>query len=283
MEYTINKEDLKNPLLAETLSALAACFAELDMELYVVGAVARDIAMHLLQMEDDARRTMDLDVAVLIKNWRQYDQLSEVLLRSNFTKAREKQRFFYVGENGTGRFMVDIVPFGDIAHNEQVAWPPEGTPVMSVRCFDDVMLHADKVRVEDSFSFSMAPLSGQFLIKLDAWSDRHLITKKDAADMVYIMQNVYVPYAMSRQTLPPEISIEASEFELLVAGAEWIAVELRQMLSEGHRHFYATMLNNEVSQAEQSALLNDMMDVSSARNYRVLRRALSRMAQILVS
>ena len=41
MEYTINKEDLKNPLLAETLSALAVCFAELDMELYVVGAVAR--------------------------------------------------------------------------------------------------------------------------------------------------------------------------------------------------------------------------------------------------
>jgi hypothetical protein len=43
------------------------------------------------------------------------------------------------------------------------------------------------------------------------------------------------------------------------------------------------MLNNEVSQAEQSALLNDMMDVSSARNYRVLRRALSRMAQIFAS
>ena len=135
MEYIINKEDLKNPLLADTLSTLAACFAELDMELYVVGAVARDIAMLLLQMDDSSRRTMDLDVAVLIKNWRQYDHLSEVILRSYFTKAREKQRFFYVGENGTGRFMVDIVPFGDIAHNEQVAWPPEGTPVISISRF----------------------------------------------------------------------------------------------------------------------------------------------------
>ena len=280
MEYHIQKTDLQNLLLADTLQTLAECYAKMGMELYVVGAAARDISMHLLNIQSVPRRTLDLDVAVALKKWEQYSQLSDILLQRNFVKAPEKQRFYYEGIKPY-KYEVDIVPFGMIAEQEVVAWPPDGTPVMSVRCFNDVMQRADTVYIDNLFSFKIASLSGQFLIKLDTWSDRHALTKKDAADMVFFLQNVYVAYALTRTELPPEIDVDANRFDVVVAGAEWIASDLKQMLTTAHQLFYANLLHEEVSKGEESALLNDLLDTSSTKYYDLFRRALQRMSEIL--
>lgn len=281
MEYKTTKSELQNDLLAETLQELSLCYAELGAEVYVVGAAARDLAMRLLKMQNASRRTLDLDVAVLLQDWQQYEQLSVILLQHHFIKSAEKQRFIYKGRNGQNRYEVDIVPFGEITTDEQVAWPPEGSPVMSVRCFHDIMQAADKVIVDNDFSFRIASLSGQFLIKLDTWQDRHLKTKKDAADMVYILQNVYVAYALNSNGLPPEIDINAEQFDVVVAGAEWIAADLKKILTAEHREYYSELLQQELDREEDSALINDMLDVSDTRNYALFRRALNRMVQII--
>ena len=281
MEYNISIEELQSDLLAETLHELSICYAELGTEVYVVGAAARDLAMRLLKMQNAPRRTLDLDVAVLLQDWRQYEKLTTILLHHHFIKASEKQRFIYQGTNGKNQYEVDIVPFGAIAIDEQVAWPPEGSPIMSVRCFEDVMNGADIITVDNHFSFRMASLSGPFIIKLDTWQDRHLKTKKDAADMVYILQNIYVAYALNSNGLPPEIDINAEQFDVVVAGAEWIAAELKKILTPEHRRYYATLLQKELDIEENSVLMNDMLDMSDSRNYMLFRRALSRMVQIL--
>ena len=281
MNYKIRKDDLQNDLLAETLQALYHCYNQLQLPLYVVGASARDIALRLLKVGNAPRRTLDLDVAVALHNWKQYEELSQVLLRNHFTKAQEKQRFYYLGVDGKNRFEVDIVPFGSIAEKELVAWPPEGSPIMSVRCFEDVMRYADNVQIEEDYTFKIASLSGQFLIKLDTWQDRHLRTKKDATDMVFILQNIYVAYALSHDALPAEIDIDAEHFDVVVAGAEWITSELKNILSDEHKDYYAQLLESELSKNEDSPLLNDMLDVSDGRNYSLFRRALARMVQIL--
>lgn len=280
MEYRIQKTDLPNNLLVETLQSLSECYQQLQLPLYVVGATALNIALRLLHLDDVPRRTLDLDVAVALSNWSEYEQLTAILLQNRFVKAPEKQRFYYQFANKMS-YEVDIVPFGPIAKQEQVAWPPEGSPVMSVRCFEDVMDSADVVCVEDNFSFRLASLSGQFLIKLDTWQDRHLITNKDAADMVFILQNVYVAYALLRNIFPPEIDIEAEHFSVLVGGAEWIASDLKTMLTPKHQSYYSNLLFSELEKEENSKLLNDMLDVSDSRQYGLLHRALFRMAQIL--
>lgn len=281
MEYKIRKEALQNDLLAETLQALDSCYKQLGAEVYVVGAAARDIALHLLKVTNTPRRTMDLDVAVMLQDWGQYERLTELLLQNHFEKASEKQRFIYLGCNGSIRFEVDIVPFGAIAESDRVAWPPEGSPVMSVRCFEDVMQAADKVVVDGVFSFWLASLSGQFLIKLDTWGDRRMKTKKDAADMAFLLQNVYIAYALAHDGLPTEVDTNAEQFDVIVAGAEWMAADLKEILSNEHRRFYSAILLEELEKNEESALLNDLLDVSDCRNYKLYRRAFERMAQIL--
>lgn len=223
---------------------------------------------------------MDLDVAVLLEKWNGYEHLTEILIKDGFVKAPEKQRFYYCGIENV-RYEVDIVPFGDIAQEEMVAWPPEGNPVMSVRCFADVMKNADKVSVEERFDFRMASLSGQWLIKLDAWCDRHLMTRKDAADMQYILENAYIALALSSDSIPKTISLDASTFDQTVAGAEWIASDLLNMLSEDHKMYYADMLDSEVTRQEDSPLVNDLLDNAVIGTYDSICRALARMSQIL--
>ena len=111
MNYKIRKDDLQNDLLAETLQALYHCYSQLQLPLYVVGASSRDIALRLLKVGNAPRRTLDLDVAVALHNWKQYEELSQILLDNHFIKAQEKQRFYYLGVDGKNKFEVDIVVF----------------------------------------------------------------------------------------------------------------------------------------------------------------------------
>ncbi len=83
--------------------------------------------------------------------------------------------------------------------------------------------------------------------------------------------------------MPPEVDINAEQFDVIVAGAEWIASDLKGILTDEHRRFYASMLNGELGKNEESPLLNDLLDVSESRYYQLYRRAIARMAQILVA
>lgn len=281
MEYRISREDLPNSLLANTMKALYVAYSEIGADVYVVGATARDIGLMLLNVGRAPRRTLDLDVAVLLTQWKEYDHLKEILIQNGFKKAREKQKFHYNPEDSNLVYEVDIVPFGEIAQNDEIAWPPEGDPVISVKCFSDVMGRADTVFVDDDFHFKIAPLSGQWLIKLETWYDRHLRTGKDAADMVFLLENAYISFLQVSDTLPDEVSIEAETFDLTVAGAEWIASDIAKMLSDQNRRIYADLLLKEVSAGVESALLNDLFDRATHSSFDSLRLALARMGEII--
>ena len=71
--------------------------------------------------------------------------------------------------------------------------------------------------------------------------------------------------------------------DVIIAGAEWIASDLRNILSEEHRKYYAEMLSSEIAKEEDSDLLNDMLDFSDSGKYITICRALTRMAEILQS
>lgn len=249
MEYKIDKAKFANDPLYETLGALQKSLEQLNLQLYVVGACARDIAIKVLNVPASARRTIDIDVAIALDNWKMFDKVSELLQKNNFKKdPYAKQKFYYKGEDGTNDYEVDIVPFGPLANNEVIGWPPEGNPEMSVRCFEDVMKDADTIIVDGNVRFCIGSLSGQFLIKLDAWIDRHLKTDKDARDMFYIIDNFYWTSIVDKFPPPEQVTnSDDPSFDDFVAGAQWIASELRSLLSDEHRTYYVDFINSELS------------------------------------
>ena len=178
MEYRITKTQIENDLLYETLKALYEGMKALGLPLYIVGGTARDFSRAILGTDKPARVTTDLDVAIAIRDWSAFDKICAELERRQFKKGRGKQNFIYCGLEGGVEFEVDAVPFGGVAENEVVGWPPDSDPQMSVKCFDDVMREADTVSVNDEFIVKMAPLSGQLL--------------KDNGHLCYITSNKWM-------------------------------------------------------------------------------------------
>ena len=67
MEFKLTREQLQNDLLYDALCALSKVMNDLQLEVFIVGALARDIAMEMLKMPPSPRRTADLDVAITLK------------------------------------------------------------------------------------------------------------------------------------------------------------------------------------------------------------------------
>lgn len=50
----------------------------------------------LMGVQDTPRATMDLNVAVALSDWSQFDAVKEELCRNNFVKDTPKQRFHFL-------------------------------------------------------------------------------------------------------------------------------------------------------------------------------------------
>ena len=256
MKSSISKKDLENDPLFDTLQALHSCVTKLGLELYVVGATARDLIMKLLDESPSKRETSDLDVAIVLSDWSQFDNLSKELLANHFHKEKSKQKFYYKGEHHENDYEVDIVPFGDIADDEVILWPPDGTPEMSVKCFTDVMNHSIPISVDGKFTVHIAPLAGQFFIKLDSWMDRHDREHKDADDMFFILGKFYMTGVMDGQTPTDDVNDSADS---LISGAQWIASIMRSILSTDHLNYYSSKIKEELDKETESELIKDFI------------------------
>lgn len=279
MKNYLSRDELDNELLVDTLRALSKVLSSKGLDLIIVGASARDIAMKLLGADSSKRKTADLDVAVALKDWTQYEELTVALKENYFKKLTAHQKFAYKGENHDNDYEVDIVPFGQVADDELVKWPPKGCPEMSVRCYDDVMEYAVDVNI-DGIPVKIAPLAGQFLIKLDTWIDRNDRETKDAIDMRFIMLQYYMANIMDCEDIPDAVSLEGNDS--LLWGAQWIAFETSKMLTTRHLTYYVELLQDELQKEEGSRLLKHLTlgYEESPEDWVAMRKALDEMLKI---
>lgn len=73
--------------------------------------------------------------------------------------------------------------------------------MMSVRGFASVLKDCVDVVVDGSFSFKIPSAPAFFVLKFDAWLDRHNLNDKDAQDMSFILSNYYLHDVMQQHGL----------------------------------------------------------------------------------
>jgi len=276
MKYSLTREALENDALFETIVALSSVLETIGQPLYIVGASARDIAMKVLKLDASSRRTQDLDVAIMLENWNDFDELVQRLEWNGFKRYRDTQKFYYKGMDGSLDYEVDVVPFGNIAEDEMIKWPPDGNPELSVRCFTDIMEHAIDICIEEVAVVRIAPIAGQFLIKLDAWNDRHLKADKDASDMFVILDRYYY-YTLEyypENFAEIDLSIVTDNATIYEIQAYLLAVDASKLLSEKHLGFYVDLIGRELAHEEESDLIYHFMKLIPAgeeRKYEIAR------------
>lgn len=134
MSYKISSEKIDHPLLKPLLEELIPFFKQQGVKFFVIGATARDIILEI-NGEQSGRRTQDIDIAITIDKWEQFEKISVELTKlDRFSKDKtQKQRFLYLNE-----FQLDIVPYGAImGENDKIYWPPDQTFAMNVLGYNE--------------------------------------------------------------------------------------------------------------------------------------------------
>lgn len=234
---TIRPEFPVDPTVLTILQAVAAETASADIGCMIVGATARDLLLtHVFGMS--ARRaTHDLDFAVVVENWGQFEQLkSRLLTRKGFKPyERMKQRLYYrIYDNDPG-YPVDLIPFGGVTDGtNEVAWPPDMQVTMNVAGYHEVLKAAEQIEIGGGCVINVASLAGLALLKLVAWSDRGLANPKDAHDLYQIMSHYAAAGNIDRLYDPDDafVLLEAADHDPDIAGACLLGKDVARLAQE---------------------------------------------------
>lgn len=278
--YNISSNQLDNPLLKELLARLTDFFRQIETEFYVIGATARDLMLHNVHGYQPNRKTYDLDLAIAIADWTQFDTIIDLLPKQkDFSKDKsQQQRFIY-----KQFFKIDIVPFGDIANERgNIYWQPTGDRRMSVIGFQQMAQFALTVRIDNELSVKVASLPGVFLLKLTAWKDRHVENNKDAYDMALLIENYFEIHTERIANEHFDI-LEDENFDDFVAGGKLMIRDVKEMLVDEPQalDYIKMILNEELEKQEISPLVNQLLETSKQLKYEQILRLLQEMQQEL--
>ncbi|MGL5929509.1 MAG: hypothetical protein ACRCY8_11285 [Dermatophilaceae bacterium] len=139
----------------------------------VIGAAARDLAVHGPAGTPVRRVTKDVDVAVAVGAGSGHQLLRERLGQP--TSAAQRVRVLGVD--------VDVIPIaGDAAHVTL------GETILDLGGLAEAVRHPTMVRVASDLVVPVAPIQAQAALKVVAWSDRQPGTHKDAGDLGQILE-----------------------------------------------------------------------------------------------
>lgn len=262
----IASDKIGNPLLIELLRKLTGVFSGLNREYFIIGATARDLILLQLEAGASTRRTRDLDISIAIPDWDAFEEIERTLVASGFEKdTHMRQRFYYK------EYELDLVPYGPVAKDDgYIYWPPEEDIGISVKGFDEVLANAITLMVDNDFEIKVASLHGLFVLKFNAWLDRHISTSKDAEDMSFIISNYFD--ANYKRDVHQEV-YDMPDFDLYAAGAYWLAHDIAEILTQDQLAFYKEKIDSELAKEENSRLLNQIIDNGQGVSFEQARRA----------
>lgn len=261
MDYNLSSEKLEHPLLKKLLDELIPVFQKLEIKFFVIGATARDIIMEL-HGEKSGRRTQDIDIAIAVDKWEEFETIeNEIIQLPDFKKdPKQQQRFLYIND-----FQLDIVPYGGITStDDKIFWPPDQSFAMTVLGFEEAEKDLVRVKIDDTLEIDIASLSGVFILKLVAWKDRHHKGNKDADDMGFILLN-YLNIHEERAAMEHYVEVyEIEDFTTTKAGAALLGIDINNLLtdSETNKAKLKAIIETEINLEENSILFNQIVETN---------------------
>lgn len=177
----LNFETLRQGPFKPVFEALEAGFREFGIDYYIIGAFARDLWLEDNKYLPDRRATLDLDLAIYIAEWKQYDSLKEYLHTVHgFEPDKEPYRL-----NSPEGLTLDLIPFGKVEKGHQVYL--NGNPPVQLSVFGTKEVVGQAITVSEAFS--VVTLPGLCIMKIVSWSQRPDWRAKDLDDFWYLLEN----------------------------------------------------------------------------------------------
>ncbi|QOY94780.1 nucleotidyl transferase AbiEii/AbiGii toxin family protein [Massilia sp. UMI-21] len=207
--------------LSDTLLALIrtldAVMKQLVIPYFVIGASARDILVEHVYGLDTGRATRDIDFAVAISSWADYDRLKAALaVTGEFTLSANAHRLMFGTDEGA--YPLDLVPFDGVEKEGEIAWPPSGESVMNVAGYGDAYASALDIGIAPDLQVKIVSLPAMVVLKILAWNDRPE-RDKHASDVLLVLRSYHQAGQFDRLYDEALDLLEQYDYELELAGA----------------------------------------------------------------
>jgi len=183
MTNTYTLSNSLNPVFEQALLRVTDAVSPLGVPYFIAGATARDIVLHGIFGHEPIRATRDIDTALLVSSWEEFEAIKQGLLTAGLEETQQSHR---LKEPESG-LPIDIIPFGNLADkNGQIQWPPSHDITMSVVGFQEAYDSALTIVLQET-QLKVASLPGIVMLKLMAWDERGEENSKDATDFYSVL------------------------------------------------------------------------------------------------
>jgi predicted nucleotidyltransferase len=212
-----DKQELN--FLAELIADLRAAAPHAGVLL--VGAMARDLLLYYAHGIRAARATEDVDLALAVADWNDFERLRESLLTSGSFEPHPEvaHKLLY-----RRRMEVDPIPFGGVERADgTIAWPPKGDTVMRVLGFQEALASSISAVLPLGQCVAVVSLCMLAVLKVLAWSERRTREPgKDASDLILILRSYLDAGQAERLYSEADHLLAAGDFDYERAGS-WLA------------------------------------------------------------
>jgi len=245
-----------DPFIMAIYEQIARVAKAQGVEFFIVGATARDLVLHHGYGIEVRRATRDIDLAVQVSNWDEFQNLKDSLIATGeFADTKMTQRLQY-----RESIPVDIVPFGAITEADgSINWPPNFATRMSILGFAEAYEDALPVRLNNGPEIEVYVASPTSLaaLKLIAWKERAPGNTKDATDLIYIIQN-YLDIGNHERLQNEHRDLMDDDFDYVRAGARLLGRDMAQVLSDAAIEAVRHILQTETTEGDKYPLVEDM-------------------------
>lgn len=243
--------------LVELYRLINAQADALAISYLVIGATARDIILHHGFGAAIERGTRDVDFAIQVKSWQQFEQLKAKLFTDGFKAHETKAHQLIISLTDGDEWEVDIIPFGSIAgDSHSITWPPQHDIEMSVIGFNEAFNNALNVTISDTpkLEIKVASPAGMLLLKLKSWQEREPhIRGKDTIDIYYLIKH-YSKIPEVNDSLYSDGFMDAQDFDELKASAMKLASDAQKIASTETLSFIMNKVCNDDAKRDQLIL-----------------------------
>ena len=220
--------DLAIPYFIDVFRIVDEVLKANDAPYYLIGVTATDIQL-LKEGIKPSRGTKDIDFAVMVSSFEEYDKIKDDLIKNGFNQVKVPFTLYHSEFN----LAIDLLPFGQIEQSDTVNFT-EREVTMNVLGFKETLEHPNKVILDDTLSIQVPPLHGMVMLKLISWSDRPEVRVTDLEDIYRIISHYFDTESDSIFTDHFDL-LDADPFDQKLIAAEVMGRNISAILKKSPR------------------------------------------------